>query len=37
MNGIEAFDAVHHAIKKTMLVISKIANQCQTGSKKSPR
>jgi hypothetical protein len=36
-HGIEAFNAIHHAMKKRCLAIPKIASQCRKKSQKSPQ
>ncbi|WP_268875281.1 hypothetical protein [Xanthomonas citri] len=36
-HGIEAFNAIHHAMKKRCLVMPKIASRCRMKSQKGPQ
>jgi hypothetical protein len=35
-HGIEAFNAIHHAMKKRCLAMPNVARRCRTKSQKSP-
>jgi hypothetical protein len=36
-HGIEAFNAIHHAMKKRCLAMPNVARRCRTKSQKSPQ